>query len=115
MMVYVNDKKQDINKKICIVVVYRPPDAIKSSFNHAINFIKNNLETRTDDAYQICLTGDLNFPDIDWDLYSVTTGQGSNIQEFGRNFLQLLTVTMLNQYVHEPTRGKVKISSTFSV
>ena len=92
--------------KICIVVVYRPPDANKSSFKQAINFIKNNLESRTDDTYQICLTGDLNFPYIDWDLHSVTSGQGINIQESGRNFLQLLAVTMQNQYVHEPTRGK---------
>ena len=36
----------------------------------------------------------------------MTSGQGINIQESGRNFLQLLAVTMQNQYVHEPTRGK---------
>ena len=41
-----------------------------------------------------------------YDQWLLVMVQGSNIQESEWNFLQLLTVTMLKQYVHEPTRGK---------
>ena len=73
--------------KMCFSVIYRPPDAEKFSFDNLIQFLKNNLEPKIDDAYQICLAGDLNFPYIDWNLYSVTSGTGVYMQQSAQQFL----------------------------
>ena len=91
-------------EKICVIVVYRPPNADTQSFNAAISFINTNLDD-LDDDYQIILTGDLNFPIIDWSQQRASCGQGINMQRSANQFLELLSSSLLNQYVNKPTRG----------
>ena len=85
-------------------VVYRPPDAEENSFKNIIKFIINTLEDNTDDSYQICLSGDLNFPSINWELSTVIGGCPAYIRRSAEDFLALLSSTMMNQFVHTPTR-----------
>ena len=93
------------NEKMCMIIIYRPPDADTNSFNNVINFIRKNLECICDDSYQLCLTGDLNFPYINWSLHRVTSGSVVTMQKSATEFLKLLSSMMLNQYVLDPTRG----------
>ena len=91
--------------KLCVTVVYRPPNANTASFDKTVEFIKENLASKTGDSYQILLTGDLNFPHINWKLHTVSSGAEIEVQKSARKFLQLLSSTMQNQYVDKPTRG----------
>ena len=52
--------------KVCIAVIYRPPDAPDSSFAGVIKFLDKCIKDVDDDRYQFNLLGDFNFPDIDW-------------------------------------------------
>ena len=87
----------------CVIVVYRPPDADTQSFNAIMRFIKDYINDMNESS-QIVLTGDVNFPSIDWSQSSVTSSQGRNIQASATQFLGLLSENLLTQYVNEPTR-----------
>ena len=40
--------------KMCVAVVYRPPNAMVSSFTDVLQFLVNNTEAVNDDSYQFC-------------------------------------------------------------
>ena len=92
------------NIEMCNIVIYRPPESVFSSFKGAVNFIEDFLNS-LDVSYQICISGDLNFPCIDWDLLLVKSGSTSNTKNSAEIFLKLLSSHMMNQYVRTATRG----------
>ena len=93
------------SNKWCNIVVYRyrPPDTDATSFEAVTQFIIDSLKQHTDDSYRVCLMGDLNFPSINWDLFSVQNGYPVNMN---KELLRLLSYLMMNQQVHNPTRGR---------
>ena len=40
--------------KMCVAVVYRPLNAMVSSFTDVLQFLVNNTEAVNDDSYQFC-------------------------------------------------------------
>ena len=52
--------------KKCIAIVYRPPEASVSSFSNVLSFLTESFKKVNDDSYQFCISGDFNFPFIDW-------------------------------------------------
>ena len=94
--------------KLCNVLIYRPPNADCSSFKKALNFIRGSLADSTDDSYQTCVSGDLNFPCIDWSLLKVNRGTGTTVgmQASAEDLLAFMSDAMMCQFVHKPTRGR---------
>ena len=92
--------------KWCNIIVYRPPDAGASIFQALSRFIIETLHQNADDSYRVCLMGDLNFPCIDWKLFSIQTGYPSTMTISARELLKIMSQTMMNQYIHCPTRGR---------
>lgn len=90
--------------KICVIVVYRPPNADTQSFSSVVKFIKTCIDD-IDESYQIILAGDFNFPNVDWDKQRVSHGLGLNTQASANQLLELLSSSLLSQYVNKPTRG----------
>ena len=91
--------------KLAIFIIYRPPNASRESFLNLIKFLRNCVEKEVDSSFQLCLTGDLNFPFIDWDEEKVKSGQTTEMQLSAGDFLNLINSLMMNQYISEPTRG----------
>ena len=59
--------KFDTIKK-CVAVVYRPPDAKHERFVKVIQFLQEQIVSVNDDSFTICITGDFNFPRINWEM-----------------------------------------------
>ena len=91
--------------KLGVFVIYRPPDAPGEKFRCALNFVKKCIEEELDRSFQVCLVGDLNFPNIDWRTERVLSGQSVQSQCSALDFLEFLDSKFLNQYVDQPTRG----------
>ena len=60
--------------KMCFFVLYRPPSACKESFNRLLKFVESCVAEETDDMYQLTVTGDLNFPFINWENMTLERG-----------------------------------------
>ena len=89
--------------KTCVIVVYRPSDAPLSSFKKAIEFIYSELNDVGDDSYNICVTGDLNFPDINWESAFAPLESVSEEQRSKDILFKLMSDFFINQYVDSPT------------
>ena len=91
--------------KLAIFVIYRPPDASGSNFKNCLSFTRACLAEHLDDSYKVCLTGDLNFPFIEWKEERILSGRAIDEQLAAQTFLQLMNELLLCQLVMEPTRG----------
>ena len=94
-----------LTAKICIANVYRPPSAIHSSFNKAINFLDDAYRSLEDESFQLWMVGDFNFPNIDWSSLSVNPGGSADSTQSSLLLLNFMSKHFLNQYVSSPTRG----------
>ncbi len=88
--------------KMCIAVVYRPPDAPCSSFKGVIDFMKQEVSNINDDSYQYCFTGDFNLPNIDWTALGASGGMAQSADVL----IKFMSEGLLNQYISIPTRGE---------
>ena len=91
--------------KIGIITIYRPPQASKESFSKLLSWIKTFVAELENEKYQIILAGDFNFPFINWNSGSVDKCVGRDMQSSAENFLNFLWDSLLEQYVHVPTRA----------
>ena len=91
--------------KIGIITIYRPPQASKESFSKLLSWIKTFVAELENEKYQIILVGDFNFPFINWNSGSVDKCVGLDMQSSAENFLNFLWDSLLEQYVHVPTRA----------
>ena len=73
-------------KKTSFAVVYRPPKTPFFSFKNAMTFVENAIKDIGDDSYQHCVTGDFNFPLIDWST-GVTKSGGTTEDATSSNML----------------------------
>ena len=91
--------------KMCIFVLYRPPSASKESFGCLLQFIERCVTEETDDTYQLSITGDLNFPFINWENASIDRGSSTDSQQSASSFLNITNRLRMAQYITQPTRG----------
>ena len=69
-----------------------------------MTFVENAIEDIGDDSYQHCLTGDFNFPLIDWS--TGITKSGGTIEDASSDMLlKFMSDHLMNQYVLSPTCG----------
>ena len=91
--------------KMCIFVLYRPPSACTDSFNRLLQFVEKCVIEDADDTYQLSITGDLNFPFINWESMTFERGASADSQQSAKAFLSITNRLMMTQYVTQPTRG----------
>ena len=91
--------------KLGVFVVYRPPEAPCEKFYSTLDFVQGCIGEELSSSFQVCLVGDLNFPNIDWRTEQVLSGQTIQSQQSALKFLNFLTSGFLNQFVDQPTRG----------
>ena len=92
-----------------IASVYRPPPSHANaifdlpSFKNLLSFLQEQIEKNRNDRSVIIITGDFNFPNIQWDQSSQTsvTGKPTEAEEL---FLTFLEDNLLCQYITQPTR-----------
>ena len=90
--------------KMCIAVVYRPPDAAVASFSEVIQFLSRHILEINDDSYQLCITGDFNMSHFDWKTNSIRQGSTAEELKCVELLQQFMTDHFMNQYVLCPTR-----------
>ena len=100
------------NETLLIGCFYRPPftnvdrsqqlevtEAINSSFRAASDLIRRNKNMG------ICVTGDFNFPNIQWHKDGAVSASSSqnHLSNLARSFLDTLTENSITQFVTRPT------------
>ena len=86
-----------------VVNIYRPPNTPLYKFTEAINFIQNFIYS-VNDSWTFLISGDLNFPNIDWTSLSITTGLTTNENSSARSLLDFLERNGMGQFIDIPTR-----------
>ena len=94
------------NINMCIFVAYRPPNAPRDNFSKMIQFIMQTANEFTNDSSQIVLSGDFNFPHIDWETREVKGGLSTEMKLSALDFLRVMNSLMITQCVDCPTRDK---------
>ena len=91
--------------KLVVAVVYRPPDASLKSFSQLLNVLRHVMDNLTDD-YDIFVTGDFNFPQIDWESLRILSGGTQEANLSAQSLLNFMSFYLLSQMVTVPTRGQ---------
>lgn len=90
------------SEKTLVFSGYRPGDTPHDKFNEALDFIRLHLDDKGDD-WTVFITGDFNFPNINWDTFSIkSNSHGCTI--CAKSLLQLVESNLLAQVVDKPTR-----------
>ena len=82
--------------------IYRPPGTKLSSFKKVIAFIQDYLDNSGN--YDVYITGDFNFPNIDWETLNISSELGINGTLSAQALLDLMSGNFLSQVVDKPTR-----------
>ena len=90
--------------KLCLATVYRPPNSPSTNFSSVIKFLHHQFSLVNDDSYEICISGDFNFPDIDWKNNTVLSGGTLEDQASANLLLSFMSDQLLSQFIHVPTR-----------
>ena len=93
-----------------VASVYRPPPSHANSlsdlpsFKNLLRFLQEHIDRTTDDRSSLIITGDFNFPNLQWDQSSLTTtGKPTEAEEL---FSAFIDENLLCQYITQPTRGR---------
>ena len=78
--------------------VYRPPHCPDNKFLDTLRWIREQF-CSIDHSWTKIISGDFNFPEIDWETVSVG---GSDVS--ATSFIEFLICSGLEQFVHKPTR-----------
>ena len=71
-----------------------------------IQFLQEQIVSVNDDSFTICITGDFNFPRINWKNGLITPGGSSDESSSAKSLLQFMADNLYGQYVLCPTRKK---------
>ena len=86
--------------------IYRPPDASSKSFKKIIELMETYLDQKNpEDKNTIYLTGDLNFPNMNWESHTFTRNLGLENAQCCEITLEFMSKYFLTQIVDKPTRG----------
>lgn len=91
---------------IIVIAAYRPPTANESSFKLCLQKIDEFISKH--EAADIQMTGDLNFPFVNWQTKVIKKGLKSDTAS-AVNLLNFMDSHMMNQLVNEPTRDDKSI------
>ena len=91
-------------RRLVFVTVYRSPTCSNHSFNIALGQISQTLEKLNRPQPSIFVTGDFNFPMVNWSTEGVAEGTRDSRTQ-AEKFINFMSDNMLIQYVEEPTRG----------
>ena len=94
------------NLNLIVIGTYRPPKADETSFKLCLQKIDEFI--RKHDGADIQMTGDLNFPFINWQTKEIRKGLRSDTAT-AQNFLSFMDTHMMNQLVSEFTRDDKSI------
>ena len=88
-----------------IAVIYRPPKAPASSMQSCLDFIRRYINGHSDD-YEVCITGDFNIPDVDWESLTIIPGSSSTSDnDSAQKVLDFMADNLHSQFIRQPTRG----------
>ena len=85
-----------------IASLYRPPGATLASFRKTLSWMQDYLGSSLNS--DIYITGDFNFPNIDWPTLSVSRDLGLNETHCAQALLNFMSTNFLSQVVNKPTR-----------
>ena len=91
--------------KLCVAVVYRPPDASCSSFSKLIEMLSSALDNLTPSDHDVFITGDFNLPQINWETLQIQSGGTLDSNLSAQCLLNFMSTYLLNQVVTVSTRG----------
>ena len=91
--------------KKCIAIVYRLPEASVSSFSNVLSFLTESFKKVNDDSYQFCISGDFNFPFIDWKTSIINPGGSSESTQSANHLFAFMCERFQNQYILTSTRN----------
>ena len=91
------------SEKTMLVNMYRPPLCPKKYFSPALSFVKNHVNNKADD-WTVTITGDFNFPTINWEDLVIEPGLGSECRESAELLLDFAAESFITQYVNVSTR-----------
>ena len=69
-----------------------------------MTFVENAIKDIGDDSYQHCVTGDFNFPLIDWSTRITKSGGTTEDANSSNMLLKFMSDHLMNQYILTPTR-----------
>ena len=92
--------------KLVICLLYHPPNSTHDSFKSCLDSAQSFI-SQHDSDYDVCLLGDFNFPNINWDPVDVCVSSDSSSR-----FVEFLSDNLMSQYILQPTR-KDKILDLF--
>ena len=98
---FISIKIQTESQPLILATAYRPPNSNVDEANHICNELTKI--SRKYKSSPIWFGGDMNLPDIDWSIDSVTSYQYS--KEINEAFIQTFNACNLEQIVDFPTRG----------
>ena len=87
------------------IVIYRPPTSETSPFNTVLTKIRLVIDKFQEPLPKIILTGDLNFPSINWERLTVNSCTRI-VKDQADSLLSLFQDYFLEQYVLEATRQR---------
>ena len=88
---------------LTLVTIYRPPTAKSDDFRQVIQEIKTIIQN-TNPEPRLAVTGDLNFPTLNWDLQTIgACSTETRLQ--AQTLLDFFEDKFLEQYVEEATRA----------
>ena len=90
--------------QLIFITIYRPPLCPKELFEQFLINIKNKLEEFVSPLPNIVITGDLNFPYVNWDSNNTYGRRDDNDQ--ANDLIKLSEDYCLTQYIKIPTRGE---------
>ena len=86
-----------------VVCIYRPPDATQGSFTKLLSRVQEYLDA-CDSSYTKYVTGDFNFPFIDWKSLEVKNTHGQEKSQSATNLLNFVARNFLSQIATMSTR-----------
>ena len=98
--------------KATIVNFYRPPKCPLAKFQQALNFVQDHLNT-VGDSSTLLMSGDLNFPNINWDTLRIKSGLTADENSSANLLLSFLDKNGLGQFVDAPTLNNKNILVVF--
>ena len=96
----------NVNLNLIVITTYRPPTADESSFKLCLQKIDEFINKH--EGADIQMSGDLNFPFVNWQTKVIKKGLRSDTAS-AHNLLHFMDTHLLNQLVTEPTRDDKSI------
>ena len=89
---------------LTVIAIYRPPMSDAENFEKTLKTIKETVSRAHGTMPTLLLTGDLNFPIVNWDSLDISGGTSSDRRQASA-LLNFFQEHFMEQVVRKPTRG----------